>query len=124
MEEQNVGSDIKSLSLPLQKAAIWMLILGILSIISGALLVLTLVGILFAWFPIWMGIVLIMASSAAKKAHANSSAADFINALNKIKLYFMVSGIISLIGIVLSIILSAFGMMATITGGLIQGTNM
>lgn len=126
MEEQNVSGGIKDLSLPLGKASVWMLISGIITIIGGAFMVIATlgIGILFAWFPIWMGILLIMAAGAAKKAHVNNSTADFLNALNKLKTYFMVSGIVSLIGIGLSIIFSIFGLTAALTGGLISGLNM
>ncbi len=43
----------------------WLKFLGVLSIIGGVLSALTIVGILVAWLPIWMGVLLFQAGSQA-----------------------------------------------------------
>ncbi|MFO7651171.1 MAG: DUF5362 family protein, partial [bacterium] len=41
----------------------WLKFFGIVTIIAGALNALSLVGILWAWLPIWLGVLLVQAGS-------------------------------------------------------------
>ena len=43
---------------PLHDAAGWMKLIGTLAIIQGVLLALTIVGLIIAWLPIWLGVLL------------------------------------------------------------------
>jgi hypothetical protein len=47
--------DPQRLGIIASRGAGWMKFLGVVSILEGALAVLTLWGILFAWLPIWPG---------------------------------------------------------------------
>ncbi|NIW79677.1 MAG: hypothetical protein GWN16_09545, partial [Calditrichae bacterium] len=43
----------------------WLKFLGIVSIISGAVVAITIVGIIIAWLPIWLGVLLFQAGDRA-----------------------------------------------------------
>ena len=82
----------------------WMKFIGILSIIGGILQALTIVGILFAWVPIWMGIVLTGAGSRAQEYADKGDAASLTAFTGKLKTYFTISGILIIISIALGIV--------------------
>jgi hypothetical protein len=54
---------VRELSVPLFQAKGWLKFLGILSIIGGVFQALTIVGIIYAWIPIWSGVLLHQAGS-------------------------------------------------------------
>jgi len=82
----------------------WLKFFGVVNIIAGALQALTIVGIVVAWLPIWIGVVAMQASSFAERAAINKSEADLIQYHNKIRVLFQLIGILIIIGIVLGII--------------------
>jgi len=96
--------DIRTLSSTLYPARNWMKLVGVLSIIYGALTALTIVGIVIAWLPIWMGVLLFQAASSLERATLMESADELSMALAKIRTYFTIMGVLTLIGLVLAII--------------------
>lgn len=90
----------------LGKAWFWIFLVGLLAVIGGAFQVLTIVGILWAWLPIWMGILLIQAGLAAKKANETNELTQAELAVKKIATYFKIAGIVAIVFIVLGIISS------------------
>jgi len=78
----------------------WLKFLGILMIIMGIPSALMLVGILY----IWLGIVLYQAGSRAQQFLVSKSSDDLAEFASKLKTYFLVTGILALIGIILGII--------------------
>lgn len=95
---------IKQAAHPLYAAKGWMKFLGILSIIYGALMVLSLWGIILCWLPIWMGILLLQAAGQIEPAYLNSEETALTDANNKLKTFFTVYGVLALIGIVVTVI--------------------
>lgn len=77
----------------------WMKFLGIINIIVGALTALTLVGILVAWLPIWIGILLYQAGSRAQESHFLGNPERLVEMLFKLKTYFIIQGVLTLIAI-------------------------
>ena len=55
---------VQELSMPIFQARGWLKFLGVLSIISGVGTALSIVGIIFAWLPIWMGVLMFQAGSS------------------------------------------------------------
>ena len=101
---------VRDLSMPLASGKGWMKFLGIMFIISGILAAITIVGILVAWLPIWIGVLLLQASSAIERANVGGDDADFRMALSKLRTYFVILGvlmIIYLVFIVLGLIFDA-----------------
>ena len=73
--------------------------IGIVYIISGVLSALTIIGIIVAWLPIWMGVLLYQAGDRAVFAHMQNNPAELDSMMSKFKTYFTILGIIMIIGL-------------------------
>ncbi len=102
---------IKEISEPLLKARVWILILGIISIISGVVTVLSITGIIVAWLPILLGVFLIQSAGELKKFEENKQAINLVTAMEKLKTYFKVSAISTIV--ILSIMILFFSFLYT-----------
>jgi hypothetical protein len=78
----------------------WLKFLGVLSIIGGVLSALTIVGILVAWLPIWMGVLLFQAGSQADGMATTQDPNRLVVMLNKLRTYFVIQGVLALIALV------------------------
>lgn len=78
----------------------WLKFLGVLSIIGGVLSALTIVGILVAWLPIWMGVLLFQAGSQADNLLLTKDAGRLVAMMSKLRVYFVIQGILAIIAIV------------------------
>jgi hypothetical protein len=75
----------------------WLKFFGIVTIIAGALNALSLVGILWAWLPIWLGILLVQAGSRAGDYAGSGTEATLEALLGKLKSYYLITGIVTII---------------------------
>lgn len=93
----------------------WIRFLGILTLISGVLQALSIVGLIFAWIPIWIGLLLCAASSRIAEAHEQGDAFALVTALDKLRLFFKITGILTLISLLAIVIFTvvAFGTLGT-----------
>ncbi len=82
----------------------WLKFLGILTIIAGALQVLTIIGIIFAWLPIWMGILLYQAGEKAEEYIKSKEEGTLGVFLGKLNTYFTIMGIVALVTIALTVL--------------------
>ena len=98
---------------PLYACKGWLKFLGVLSILSGVLNVLTIIGIIIAWLPIWMGVLLFQAANRIESAHDSESQGVFIEGCNKLKTYFIIMGVLAVIGLVLAVIVFLAGGVGT-----------
>lgn len=107
MEQVNTEQEnlIKEVSTPIYMARGWMKLLGVLNIIGGVLAALTIVGIIIAWLPIWLGVILYQAGSSSEQAYFNGDKFSLTKSLNQLKLYFTISGVLALIGILTWVII-------------------
>lgn len=119
MEQTNVdqANVIKEVSIPIYQARGWMKLLGILNIIGGVMLAITLVGIIIAWLPIWMGVILYQAGSSSEQAYFNGDKYSLVKSLTQLKLYFTINGILALIAIISWVIM----LIVFLVGGLAFG---
>ncbi len=92
------------------KGSGWIKFFGIINIIMGGLQALTIVGILWAWIPIWVGVVALQTASAGEKASINKNETDLIQYHFKIKFLFQLIGIFIIIGLVIGIIILIFSL--------------
>ena len=99
---------VRDLSMPLASGKGWMKFLGIIFIIDGVFTAITIVGILIAWLPIWIGVLLLQAGSAIERAHVGGDEAAFRMALNKLRTYFVILGVMMLIGLILMVLALIF----------------
>ncbi|MFH1502851.1 MAG: DUF5362 family protein [Candidatus Eisenbacteria bacterium] len=111
---------VREVSAPLYAARGWMKFLGVLMIIYGALMVLSIVGILICWLPIWIGILLLRAAGSSEMAQISGDKYQLIEALSKLKTYFTIYGILALIGLVAAAIALAVGGFGAITSALLN----
>lgn len=107
MEEKSL---IQEISVPIYMAKGWMKFIGVMSIIYGILMIITIFGIIFCWLPIWIGILLFGAGSKIEYAQTTGDKQQLIESLSKIKTYFTITGIVMLIGIIVGVLsLLVFG---------------
>jgi hypothetical protein len=92
-------------------SASWMKLLGVISIIQGVFAVFTIWGIIIAWLPIWLGVMLFRAANEAEMASAGLTdhLESYLKRLNK---FFLIQGIFMLLTIVIALI------MAFVMGGM------
>jgi hypothetical protein len=100
---------VRELSFDLYTCKGWLKLVGVMSIIGGALQAITIVGIIIAWLPIWMGILLFQSANAIGQAYETDSKAAMIKSLAKLKTYFIITGVLTLIGIIAVILAFFFG---------------
>jgi hypothetical protein len=115
--ENNNNTLIQDLSSPLFMAKGWMKLVAVLMIIYGVMLVLTIFGIIIAWLPIWMGVLLFQSASQVEQAYQNGEQMALHTSLSKLKTYFTIMGVLSLLGVVGFILSFVFGIGAAIMGG-------
>lgn len=113
-----MNTSIQVISEPLARSNFWMKLLGVLLIIYGIMMAITIVGLLVAWLPIWLGVLLFQSASAATQANQTGDEAVLIRSLEKLKTYFTIMGILTLIGLILAILGFVTGMMGAMMGGL------
>ena len=94
---------IQQLSIPIFQARGWLKFLGVLSIISGVGSALSIVGIIFAWLPIWMGVLMFQAGSSIESAGQFGDKFAFLSSMGSLKTYFILQGILALLGIVFAV---------------------
>jgi hypothetical protein len=96
---------VQELSMPIYQARGWLKFLGVLSIIGGVMQAITIVGIVWAWIPIWMGILMFQAGSQAETAGQLGSKFAFMSSLGSLKTFFVLQGVLSLIAIIISLLM-------------------
>lgn len=110
MEHPDTNSLVKTLSQPLFQSRGWMKLIGIMMIIYGTLVALTVIGLIFAWLPIWLGILLFQAASSAEDAHITGNADEMLVTQKRLKTYFTIMGIITLISLLFGLLGFFLGM--------------
>lgn len=107
--------NIQTLSEPLFRAKGWMKLIGVMMIISGVLTALSIIGIIIAWLPIWIGVLLFQSAGLVERAHISGDDNAFIMSLSKLKTYFTIMGVLLLIYICVFVVAMILG----ITGALL-----
>ena len=106
---------------PLYNAKGWLKFLGILAIINGALTALSIVGVLIAWLPIWMGVLAVQASGRYRDAIEAGDREAATEASRKLQTAITVAGVAALVWLVVMGIMlfsgAIFGFMGGMTGG-------
>ncbi|MDN5937117.1 MAG: DUF5362 domain-containing protein, partial [Salinisphaera sp.] len=79
----------------------------------------TIVGRLVAWIPIWLGVSLLQAGGAIATARQSGDPAAMTRCLSKLRTYFVIWGVLALIGL----ILMALGVLAGLSTGVLVGLS-
>ncbi len=116
IENQNIEKNlIHEISNPIYQSKSWIKFLGILMLIYGIFIALSIVGIIIAWLPIWLGILLMQVASRIEQAQQMGDKVALIKAQSSLSTYFTVYGVLALIGLiffaVMVIVFFATGMM-------------
>ena len=90
---------IQQVSMPIFQARGWLKFLGVMTILSGIPSIFVLVGIL----QIWIGILLFQAGSSIEAAGQFGDKFAFIRSMGGLKTYFIIQGVLTLIGIVFAL---------------------
>lgn len=84
--------------------SLWLKILGIVMIVGGALTALSIVGIIVAWLPIWLGVLLVQAGDRAQGMQYSTNLNQLLLMLEKLKTYFVVSGVVTVVSIAFTVL--------------------
>lgn len=116
MEYQPVdpAAIVREAGLPIYQSKGWLKFLGILSIIQGIMIAMTILGIIIAWLPIWIGVVLYQTATTIESAHVSGSKEMLQQALGKLRLYFTIQGILTLLGLVAGALAMTMGVLGAI----------
>jgi len=95
---------VREISQPLSQAAGWIKIMGIVLIIYGSLLGLTIIGLLIAWLPFWLGLVLLKAGNNAKRAFHEGDKGSLIQSLLNLNTYFTINAMLIILGLAMVIL--------------------
>ncbi len=82
--QATASHSINDLIQPLASGKGWMKFVGIMFIIQGAITALTIVGILIAWLPIWIGVLLVQSAGALERAQLSGDAYAVKESLSKL----------------------------------------
>lgn len=107
-ENQQEEMMVRELMQPLKNATGWIKFLGVVLIVYGIIMAISIVGLLIAWLPIWLGVLLMRAAKNTNMAYYQGNKAAVLAALGNVGSFFTVYGVVALIGIIFSVILIVF----------------
>lgn len=91
--------------MPLASASRWIKFLAVLTIAGGVLSVIaSLWSLVFVWLPIWSSVLLYRAATRVTSASSSGNEAELVEALDRLRLYFLISGVVTLIALVLVVV--------------------
>lgn len=108
LDQGNANLSIRDLSRPLAGAKGWMKFIGIMFIVQGAITAITIVGILIAWLPIWIGVLLLQSSGAIERAERHGDATALMESMTRLRTYFVILGVLCLVSIVIMVLYIVF----------------
>jgi hypothetical protein len=95
----------------------WLKFLGILMIVAGGCYALTIVGIIFAWMPIWLGVLMVKAGGRAGEYADRGDPAALAGYTKQLKTLFTIMGIVTIISMALGIISTIIGVAIGVFSG-------
>ncbi|MCX7835532.1 MAG: DUF5362 domain-containing protein [bacterium] len=82
----------------------WAKFLGVLLIIEGIMVAFSIWGLLFAWLPIWLGVLLYQAGNHAELVAFLRNKEQVLLYLDKMRLFLKISGIFTILMICMAIL--------------------
>ena len=119
MDNTSTGGNLTVMNVmkPLSDAAGWMKLLAVLSIISGIFIALTIIGLLIAWLPIWIGVLLLRAANDSQNAVRTGGEVEAVSATSNLSTIFKIYGIITAIYLGLIALAFVIGIIAAVSNG-------
>lgn len=101
-----MSDDVREISQPLSDAKMWMKLTGVMAIVQAVFIIIGTfgIGLIVAWIPIWIGILLFQAASAAERANSNGDKAALLQSQQKLKVMFIIAGVLTLISVLIMVI--------------------
>ena len=99
-----VQETVREASMPLFKSKGWIKLLGILMFVYGIMLALSIFGLIIAWLPIWLGVLLIQTSNRIGQAQITGDKFAMTGALQSLGTYFTIYGVLTLIGLIMGVV--------------------
>ena len=100
----------RAVSAPLYQVKGWIQFIGIVLLVAGILYAITIIGLIVAWLPIWLGVLLIQVSRRLNDAYLAGDEPSLWDVLWKLKTFFKVSGVATLIYLILAVLGLAIGL--------------
>ncbi len=91
---------VRTLSEPLYSSKGWLKFFGIMNILYGIFAAVSLVGIIFAWIPIWLGVLVNSAANNVEKAYLVGDRQALLETQKKLRTYFVINAVLLLLGLV------------------------
>jgi len=95
----------RKIVLPLYESRLWIHLFAGCLIVYGALITVTGVGILIAWVPMWIGILLLLFSRTIRTAYEKNNEQALMRSLKRLKTIFTILGLSSIVLIISTIYL-------------------
>ena len=95
--------NIREIAAPLYGAKFWLQLVGVMMIVYGVLTAITIIGIVVAWLPIWLGVLLFQTAKSIEAAYTSEDEPALLAAMGKLKTYFTIMGVLTLIGLVFAV---------------------
>ncbi len=96
MEASDIVQDLQNSAVRMTG---WLKFVGVVTIVSGGLAALSVVGIVFAWIPIWLGVLLMQAAARAENAKISEDPRELLQMFEKLRLYFLINGVMIILGL-------------------------
>lgn len=78
----------------------WLKFIGVVTILAAVPSALSIIGLVVAWLPIWLGVLLFQAGMAAERGTEE----ELLRMTEKLRVYFVVQGVLIIVGIVVTLI--------------------
>ena len=105
------AGDVSRIAEPIYRSRGWMRFLGVMSILNGIVQALSCIGILWAWLPLWQGVLLFQSASAIEEASAHGDETRLVDSLDRLRLFILITGVVTLITLVVSAVSVIFTVM-------------
>ena len=109
---------VRKIIRPIDESRGWMKLLAVVMIVQGVFLAITIIGLLIAWLPIWLGVLLWQSADSARKAREAGDEAIAVMSLTKLKTMITIYGVVALIGVAFWGLMVIFIVVAAISGSL------
>ncbi|MCK5360254.1 MAG: hypothetical protein KAJ95_06480 [Gammaproteobacteria bacterium] len=86
---------ISTLIYPLYQSLFWMRLFAACLIFYGALITVTGIGVLVAWVPMWIGVLLLLVAKSISQAYTNNNEQALNLTLSRLKTIFTILGLSS-----------------------------
>ena len=116
------GDDLAHVMEPLIRAIGWFKFLGVMMIIGGVLSAITITGIIVAWVPIWLGVLLFQCAGHLERGR-RSGAQSYREATDKIRLAAKIWGILMIVYMVLIVLVIGFALVAGVSAFAINSSH-